>query len=93
MFGRFFVSPEKVPWDWHFSKREAYWVIVILKDGRKIGGKFGLESRASASPKSKEIYIEDIWKLDENCKFIESIKRNKGVLITDNNILTIEFFY
>lgn len=91
-FQKYFVSPEKVPWDWHFSKRESYWVIVTLKDGRKIGGKFGLKSRASASPKSKEIFIEDIWKLDDNYKFIESVKRNKGVIITEGNILTIEFF-
>jgi len=92
LFGKFFVSPEKVPWDCHFSKREAYWVIITLKDGRKIGGKFGLNSRASASPKPKEIYVEDIWKLDDNCKFIESLKRNQGILISENNILTIEFF-
>lgn len=92
VFQKHFVSPEKVPWDWHFSKRQSYWVIVTLKDGRRIGGKFGLNSRASATPKLKEIYIEDIWRLDQNCKFIESIKRNKGVLITEDNILTIEFF-
>jgi len=92
VFGRFFVSPEKVPWDWHFSKREAFWVIVTLKDGRKIGGKYGINSTASTFPRSKEIYIEDIWKLDENCQFKHSIKRNKGVLITGDSILSIEFF-
>lgn len=91
-FRRFFVSPEKVPWDWYFSKREASWIIVTLKDGTKIGGKFGLKSRASASPKPHEIFIEDIWKLDKNCKFIESVRRNKGILITDDNIIAIEFF-
>jgi hypothetical protein len=93
IFGKFFVSPEKVPWDWHFSKRESYWIIVTLKDGRKIGGKFGKNSMASASPKPKEIFIEDIWKLDKKCKFIASIKRNQGILITEDIILTIEFFY
>ncbi len=92
IFGKFFVSPERIPWDWHFSKRESYWVIVTLKDGRKIGGKYGLNSMASAAPKPKEIFIEDVWKLDKTYKFIESIKRNKGVLITEENILTIEFF-
>lgn len=92
LFGRFFISPEKVPWDWHFSKREAFWVIVTLKDGKKIGGKFGLSSSASTFPRPNEIYIEDIWKLDANQKFLFSIKRNKGVLITGDNILTIEFF-
>lgn len=91
-FQKYFVNPEKVPWDWFFSKRDSYWIIVTLKDGRKIGGKFGLNSRASASPKLKEIYIEDIWRLDNKFKFIESIKRNRGVIITEDNILTIEFF-
>lgn len=92
VFGRFFISPEKVPWDWQFSKRDASWVIVTLKDGKKIGGKFGKNSSASTFPRSKEIYIEDIWKLDANHKFIYSIKRNKGVLITGDSILAIEFF-
>lgn len=91
-YQKYFVSPEKVPWDWHFSKRKAYWVIITLKDGRRIGGKFGVNSRASASPKTKEIFIEDIWKLDKNYKFIESVKRNRGVLITGDIILAIEFF-
>ncbi|WP_157625097.1 DUF6338 family protein [Sunxiuqinia dokdonensis] len=92
VFGRFFVSPEKVPWDWHFSKRDSSWVIVTLKDGKKIGGKFGKKSSASTFPRSKEIYIEDIWKLDKNHKFINSIERNTGVLITGDSILAIEFF-
>ena len=92
-FGKFFVSPEKVPWDWHFSRRESYWVIVTLNDGRKIGGKYGMKSRSSASPKPKEIYIEDVWKLDDKCNFVESKKRNQGILIIEEKIVTIEFYY
>lgn len=92
IFQKHFVSPVKTPWDWHFSKRQAFWVIVTLKDRRKIGGKYGLNSSASAYPRPKEIYIEDVWKLDKDYKFIESIKRNKGILISEDNIMTIEFF-
>ena len=92
IFGQFFISPEKVPWDWHFSKREAFWILVTLKDGKRIGGKFGKDSTASTFPRSKEIYIQDVWKLDENYKFLHSIARNKGVLITGDTILSVEFF-
>lgn len=91
-FQKNFVSPEKTPWDWLFSKRESYWVIITLKDGKKIGGKYGLKSRASAFPAAREIFIEDVWKLDKDCVFKESLKRNSGLIIFNDNILTIEFF-
>ncbi len=88
---KWIVSPEKIPWDWHFSQGDSYWVIVTLKDGKKIGGKFDKKSKASTSPKPKEIYIEELWNLDKEDNFLNPIKRSKGIIILENNIVTIEF--
>ena len=54
------------PWDYVFSRRQAYWVIVHLRDGRKIGGRFDRKSFASSYPADEQIYIEEVWRLDED---------------------------
>jgi hypothetical protein len=78
--------------DYFFSKREPYWVIITLKSGRKIAGKYACNSCTSAYPESKEIYLEEVWKLKkDNYTFVEQIERTGGILITENEISTIEF--
>ncbi|MEW5800254.1 MAG: DUF6338 family protein, partial [Bacteroidota bacterium] len=34
------IHPIPKSWDYVFGKKESYWVIVHLKDGRRIGGRF-----------------------------------------------------
>lgn len=88
---KYIVHPIKRPWDWVFSKKESYWIIVTLKDGRKIGGIFSDKSYASSFPLPEQIYLEEIWKLDNKGRFVEPIKGSKGVIIL-NDISTLEFF-
>lgn len=44
------IQPIKRPWDWFFSQKDSLWVVVTLKDGRKIGGVFSDKSYASSFP-------------------------------------------
>jgi Family of unknown function (DUF6338) len=79
-------------WDDVFSKREEYWVIVHLKD-RRIGGKYRARSFASSNPAQPEIYIEEVWKLDEETgRFLNAVEQTAGVLILGDEILAVEFF-
>jgi hypothetical protein len=87
------LTPNNSPWDDFFSKRESYWVIVTLKSGRKIGGKYATKSYGSAYPAPKEIYLEEVWKLDKDNKFGDMIERTQGIFITEGEISTIEFFH
>jgi len=80
------------PWDWYFKKGEACWVIVHLKDGRKIGGKYDENSFASSFPAEEQIYLEEIWQLDKKGAFIKSVERTKGMIIFKDEILSVEFF-
>lgn len=89
---KYIVHPIRKPWDYIFRKKEDFWIIVHLKNGRKIGGRFGANSFASSYPAEEQIYLEAVWKLDENGKFIESVGRSKGILILGDEILSIEFF-
>lgn len=89
---KYIVHPIQKPWDYVFGKREAFWIIIHLKDRRKIGGKFGTNSFSSSYPSEEQIYLEEVWKLDENGKFIGPIERSKGIIILGKEILSIEFF-
>jgi hypothetical protein len=44
------LNPVPKPWDYVFRKRQAYWMTVHLKDKRRIGGRYGLNSAASSYP-------------------------------------------
>ncbi len=91
-FGKFMINPTKSAWDSFFSNRESYYVIVTLKNGRKIGGKYGLNSFSSTYPNPQEIYLQEVWKLNENNGFEEIVEKTEGILITEQEISTIEFF-
>lgn len=89
---KFIIHPIPKAWDYIFGKRESFWVIVHLKDGRRIGGKYDTNSFVSSYPAEEQIYLEEVWKLDEKGKFIEPIERTKGILILGREISMIEFF-
>ncbi len=91
-FSKFLITPTKSAWDSFFSKRESYFVLVTLKSGRKIGGKYGVNSYSSVFPHSNEIYLEEVWKLNENDGFEKLEEQTSGILITENEISTIEFY-
>lgn len=89
---KFIIHPVPKAWDYIFGKRKSFWVIVHLKDGRKIGGKYDTNSFASSFPAEEQIYLEEVWKLDNNGKFIKPVERSKGILILGKEISMIEFF-
>lgn len=91
-FSKFMIAPTKSAWDSFFVKRESYYCIVTLKNGRKIGGKYGLRSFSSTYPNPKEIYLEEVWKINKKGGFKYKVSQTEGILITENEIETIEFF-
>ncbi len=91
-FSKYVIHPCIKPWDYVFNKREKFWVIVHLKNGKMLGGIYGENSFASSYPAEEEIYLEEMWKLDKNGVFLEPLKRSKGMIILKDEILSIEFF-
>lgn len=83
--------PVAKPWDFVFQQRKQYWLIVYLKGGEKIGGKFSTKSFASSSPADEQIYLEEVW-LVENGVLQRPVKESAGVLIGISEISHIEFF-
>lgn len=87
-----FIHPIPKPWDYVFGKRQSFWVIVHLKDKRRIGGRFDTNSFASSYPAKEQIYLEEVWELGEKGNFVEPIERSKGIVILGEEIMAIEFF-
>lgn len=86
------IHPILRPWDLKFSDGKPAWIIVHLKDGRLIGGKYQENSYASSYPAEEQIYLEQVWRLDENGKFIEAVERSKGIILFKSEISAVEFF-
>lgn len=88
---RILDHPAKKPWDYVFSKREPYWILIHLKNGGRIGGKYGRDSFASSYPADEQIYLQEVWEIDENGQFLEPIEDSKGVIVSAEDIELIEF--
>ena len=69
------LHPIRKPWDYVFGKREPFWIIVHLQNGQKIGGRFGIGSFASSDPAHEQIYLEEVWVLDERGRFVSPVER------------------
>lgn len=84
--------PTKKPWDYVFSKRKPYWVIVTLKDGTKVGGKYDSKSFASSTQADEQLYLEECWKLNEDGGFDRPRNTSEGIIILSSEMATIELF-
>jgi hypothetical protein len=76
-------------WDWKMSKIEPCYVMITLDDDTKWAGKFDVKSTASTDRHERDIYIEQVYDLDENNNWIA---RKSGVWINRQHIKSIEFW-
>ena len=82
------VHPMPTAWDYCFMKSQESWVLVKLKNGKEIRGKFSNKSFVSSIPEERDLYIEKIclpngkkpWKVTED-----------SILISRDEISVIEF--
>jgi hypothetical protein len=84
--------PTQKPWDYVFGKRIPYWVIVTLKDGTKIAGSYDSNSFSSSTPAEEQIYLEEVWMMNEDGGFERPKESTKGIIILSNEMVSIEFF-
>lgn len=84
--------PIQKPWDFVFGQRRCYWIIVSLKDGQKVAGKFGPNSFASSAPSEEQLYLEEEWILNEEGGFERQAEQSAGVIILSSEIRSVEFY-
>jgi hypothetical protein len=87
---RWVVSPIPKPWDFYFGQRKTCWVILRLKSGRMIGGYFGDNSYATSYPSPEQVYLEEVWQLDESGHFVKRIEESCGAIVSFSECETME---
>jgi hypothetical protein len=85
--------PVGKPWDFVFSQRRPYWVIVRLKDGSKIAGRYDSDSFASSSPQPEQIYLQEAWHLNHDGGFDRARTDTAGIILLGSEIVAIELFH
>ena len=83
------IHPIHSAWDWHFSKCEECWVIVVLKDGTKWYGWMGINSFMSSDSSERDIFIEEVYQMNEEGS--PWGPRNSKVWIAQGEIQSLEF--
>lgn len=91
-FKKYILNPIRSPWDYFFEQRKSYWIIVNLKNGEKIGGAYSENSFSSVYPHKEQLYLEELWELNDDGSFKKKKNRTKGVIILGDEIKSIEFY-
>jgi hypothetical protein len=84
--------PTGKPWDYVFGQRKRFWVVVTLKDGKRLGGRYDSKSFASSSPATEQIFLEQCWNLNDDGGFERQREGGAGILILATDLLSLEFF-
>jgi hypothetical protein len=79
-------------WDYFLSGKRQFWVLFHLKNGKMVGGYFGAKSFASTYPQEPELYVEQVWRVCENGKFVEVVEGTAGAVLRQSDWDRIEFF-
>jgi hypothetical protein len=78
-------------WDYKFSRiNEPLWVLVTLKDGSQVAGRFGKNSFASSESSERDLYLESVYQLSEDDPW-QPVTETSGILIKADEIRYIEF--
>jgi hypothetical protein len=84
------IHPAPTAWDFAFMREAPLFVRVKLQEGERIGGVFGSGSFASAYPESQDLFLEQVWRLDDEGVFVEAEPDSRGILISRDQIETLE---
>jgi len=77
-------------WDWKLARSPSgAWVLATLKDGSEVAGYFGKRSFASSEPDERDLYLEQLYEVDDTGQWTRS---DQGVLIAAGEIMTVEFW-
>jgi hypothetical protein len=83
--------PLPTGWDYFMDRNRTFWVLFHLKGGKMLGGFFGGESYASAFPQEPDIFVEEVWRVDEEGHFVEMVPGTLGAVVRQSDWERVEF--
>ncbi|MDR1904863.1 MAG: DUF6338 family protein [Treponema sp.] len=63
-----------------------------LKNGQTLGGLYTEKSFASAYPEKEDLYLSELWRLDQVGAFQEPVENSGGLLVNFEEVNFIEIF-
>ena len=84
--------PYPTSWDYFFDKREPVFILVHLKNEKMVGGYFGADSYATSYPKEGDIYLQLVYKVNDDGTFSEPMPDSRGLIIAREEYSYIELF-
>ncbi|MDR1230197.1 MAG: DUF6338 family protein [Spirochaetaceae bacterium] len=87
------INPIPKAWDVFFRRRKPCFMIVHTKNRQVIGGLYAYDSATSSYPESQDLYLQEIWELDDEGKFVKQIDGTLGLLVSGDTIDYIELFH
>ncbi|WXJ78524.1 hypothetical protein MTMBA_06010 [Moorella thermoacetica] len=86
------VHPIPTAWDYRFYEtNKPVWVLVTMKDGSQVAGLFGSRSFASSEPGERDLYIQEVFRIDGDEPW-QRVPESDGILILGDQIKHIEFW-
>ncbi|MCY3773294.1 MAG: DUF6338 family protein [Gemmatimonadetes bacterium] len=82
------IHPTPSAWDWTFSDLNEQYILVKLNNGSMFGGFLGVDSFISSDPDERDMYIEEIFEIDEENNWVTN---GHGVYFTGRDISSVEF--
>jgi hypothetical protein len=62
-----------------------------LKGGKMLGGYFGDQSYAATFPQEPEVYVQEIWRVNDQGEFVEMVEGTLGGVIRMSECERVEF--
>lgn len=84
--------PTQRGWEFFVRHHREFWVLFHLKNGKHLGGYFGGKSFAATYPQEPELYVEEVWRVDERGEFVEMVEGTLGSVIRIADCERVEFF-
>jgi hypothetical protein len=78
-------------WDFAMRRKQGYYVRVWLNDGQVVAGKYSIGSFASSDRERADLFLEEVWFVDEDGYFLAAIPNSAGVWIAPDCISRVEF--
>ena len=77
-------------WDWRFSGLPECLMTLTLKDGSRVYGWCGARSFIGSDPRSRDLFIEQVYDVDEQGNWVLKTK-DKSIYIATGEVRMIEF--
>ncbi len=87
------VQPSPTGWDWFFGGVPTCYVLFHLKSEEVVGGFYGGKSSASSYPQEQQVYVEEIWDLNDDLEFVRKRPNTAGAIINREDCNLIELFF